>query len=381
MTLPRGVVILASALSVLAAAGSRAQEPLEERIHFSGYGEFHYNNPQTGTMDQSAIAEADVHRFVLGWNYEFTPDLRLDAEVDFEHAATEIELEYAHLEYDLAPSVSLRVGSLLMPIGPLNEFHEPPTFYSVERPYVETSIMPTTWQEIGLGVAGRAAGGALGYRAYLVTGLDAVGFSTLSGIREGRRHTAEAPAEDLAGVARVEYAMGSGLSLGASGYYGGADQGAQGGINQGNPFQSDIFVGIAGADARLRRHGFDIRGVFYRIFLDGAYEVSLVQGETVGKAMMGWYGEAAYDLLRRDADPSRRRSLFLFGRYEDFDTNEESPDDNLFPKDPSASRQIITGGISYLPIEKVAFKADFEHWEDDAGADLNRFNFGAAFMF
>jgi hypothetical protein len=43
------------------------------RLH--GYGEVHYNNPRTGTMDQHATSEADYHRFVLGWSYDFTPDL------------------------------------------------------------------------------------------------------------------------------------------------------------------------------------------------------------------------------------------------------------------------------------------------------------------
>ncbi len=364
-------ILFAAIAATAAVPFVQAGEAIDGRLAFHGYGEVHYNNPETGTMDRSAISEADVHRFVLGWTYEFTPDIRLDAEVDFEHAATEIELEYAHLDYDFAPTVAARIGSVLMPVGPLNEFHEPPLFYSVERPYVESSILPTTWQEIGIGVVGRAGSGALAYRAYVVTGLDASGFSSLSGIRGGRMHGAEAKAEDLAGVARLEYAAAGGLHIGASGYYGGADHG--------DSALGDVSVGIASADARYRRHGFDLRGVFYRVMIDGADRVSTVRGETVGEALMGWHGEAAYDLLRRDADASRSRSLFLFARYEDFDTNKETP--SGLTRDPAAGRQIITGGFSYMPIEKVAFKADFEHWKDDTDAELNRFNFGAAFLF
>jgi hypothetical protein len=367
---PRVVAVALACLVALAApAGSHAQtESFADRIQFHGYGEFHYNNPQIGTMDEDAIAEADVHRFVLGWTYEFTDALRMDAEIDFEHAATEIELEYAHIDYDLKPTLALRAGAVLMPVGPLNEFHEPPLYYSVERPYVENTIMPTTWQEFGVGLVGRS--GALAYRGYVVTGLDASGFSSLSGIRGGRTHAAEAPAEDLAGVARIEYASQNGLQLGASGYYGGADQG--------DSTLGDVTVGIVNADARFRRSGLDLRGVVYRVFLD-AEELSTARGEPIGEAMMGWYAEAAYDLLRRDKEEGRRRSLFVFGRFEDFDTNEDV--DETFPADPEASRQVITGGISYLPIEKIAFKADYEHWEDDADQKLNRFNLGAAFMF
>lgn len=362
-------VVLVACLKLLAPASALAQtESFADRLQFHGYGEFHYNNPQTGTMDEDAIAEADVHRLVLGWTYEFTDAIRLDVEIDFEHAATEIEVEYAHLDYDLTPTLALRAGSVLMPVGPLNEFHEPPLFYSVERPYVENSIIPTTWQEIGVGLVGRS--GALAYRGYVVTGLDASGFSTLSGLRGGRGKGAETPAEDLAGVARLEYATQGGLQLGASGYYGGADQG--------DPTLGDVTVGIVNGDARLRRYGLDLRGVIYRVFLD-AEDLSAAQAEPIGEAMMGWYGEVAYDLLRRDKDETRRRSLFVFGRFEDFDTNEEV--DETFPANPAASRQIITGGLSYLPIEKIAFKADVEHWEDDADQELTRFNLGAAFMF
>ena len=362
-------VALAACLTIAAPASTLAQdESFADRLHFHGYGEFHYNNPQIGTMDEDAIAEADVHRLVLGWTYEFTDAIRLDAEVDFEHAATEIELEYAHIDYDLKPTLALRAGSVLMPVGPLNEFHEPPLYYSVERPYVENTIMPTTWQEIGLGVVGRS--GSLGYRAYIVTGLDASGFTSLGGIRGGRGHGAEAPAEDLAGVARLEYSMPAGLQLGASGYYGGADQG--------DSTLGDVTVGIVNGDARFRKSGFDLRGVIYKVFLD-ADDLSTSLAQPIGESMLGWYAEAAYDLLRRDKDETRRRSLFVFGRIEDFDTNDEV--DEAFTANPAASRQVITGGISYLPIEKIAFKADVENWQDDADQDLTRFNLGAAFMF
>ncbi|HKW51278.1 MAG TPA: hypothetical protein VJQ53_06025 [Candidatus Eisenbacteria bacterium] len=348
-----------------------AEESWSERISFSGYGDIHYNNPAIGTMKQSALSEADVHRLVLGWAYEFTPQIRVDVEVDFEHAAKEIELELAHLDYDLTPNLTFRAGSLLMPVGPLNEFHEPPLYYSVERPYVEKYIVPTTWQEIGMGLVGRSKSGALAYRGYVVTGLDALGFTGLEGLDGGISHGSEGKAEDLAGVARVEYAAASGLSIGLSGYYGGADQG--------DSTLKKVFVAIGGADARYRGHGWDVRGAAYGVTVDGAGRVSSATGQGIGKTMIGWYGEVAYDLLRRDAREGGGRSLMVFGRFEDFDTMNEVPSGLV--SDPSAARRVITAGLSYLPIEKIAFKGDFEHWKDDTDAQLNRFNLGLAFRF
>jgi len=354
----------------MGAAGTAWAEDADSPLHFHGYIDVHYNNPQLGTMDQGAVSEADVHRAALGWSYEFTPNIRLDAEVDYEHGADEIEVEYAHVEDDLTPSLTLRAGSVLLPVGPLNEAHEPTLYYSVERPYVETTIIPTTWQEIGLGLVGRMASGGLAYRAYLVTGLDATRIGSVRGMDDVQTRGSHTKAEDLAGVARVEYAWTSGLSFGASGYYGGADQ-SEPGLGQ-------VNVGIANADARYRAHGWDLRGVYYRVMINGADSVSTFVGETIGKAMMGWYGEAAYDVLRRDRT-SGRRSLVAFGRYEAFDTNFETPVG--FAATPGAGRSVMTAGLAYYPIEKVAFKADYEHWKDDTRAELNRFNLGAAVQF
>jgi hypothetical protein len=355
----------------LGATPARADDGEAGRIEFHGYGEVHYNNPEIGTMSSGSSNQLDFHRFVLGWEYEFAPKARVEAEVDFEHAATELELEEAFLEYDLAPAVSLRAGSLLMPVGPLNEFHEPPLYYSVERPYVQMYVIPTTWQENGVGVAGQAGAGRLSYRAYVTAGLDATRMTSVGGLHDVSTKGAESKADDLAGVGRIEYAPAEGLLVGASGYFGGADQRT--------PGLGKVTLGIASADVRYRRAGFDLRGVFVRTALDGADSVSAYVGETVGKAMQGWYLEAAYDLLRRGAGDEAARSLVVFGRHEEFDTNQEAPAG--YARDPAAGRSVTTGGFSYYPIEKIAFKADLEHWEDDTGAALNRVNLGAAFMF
>jgi hypothetical protein len=340
------------------------------RLQFHGYGEMHYNNPKIDAMSSGAGNEIDFHRFVLGWEYEFSDKVRVEAEIDYEHAARELELEEAYIEYDLAPTLALRVGSLLMPVGPLNEFHEPPLYYSVERPYVERFIIPTTWQENGVGLAGQAWRGKASYRAYVTAGLNATKITSVGGLHDVSSKGSESKADDLAGVGRLEIAPARGLTLAGSAYYGGADQRT--------PGLGNVTVTLLGADARYRRAGFDLRGVYARVSLDGADSVSAFVGETVGSAMQGFYAEAAYDVLRRDRTGGSR-SLVFFGRHEDFDTNEGIPAG--FIRDPGAERTVSTAGVSYYPIEKVAFKADFEHWKDGADRKLNRVNLGAAFMF
>ena len=358
-------------IATASAAHAEAKDPEPGKLQFHGYGEVHYNNPKIDAMSSGAGNELDFHRFVLGWEYEFTENLRVEAELDYEHAAKELELEEAYLEYDVLPALALRVGTLLLPVGPLNEFHEPPLYYSVERPYVERYIIPTTWQENGAGVAGQAAKGRVSYRAYVTVGLDATKITSVGGLHDVSSKGSESKADDLAGVGRLEFAPARGLTLGGSAYYGGADQRT--------PGLGKVTIAILSADGRFRRAGFDLRAAFDRIRVNGADRVSALVGETIGEVMQGWYAEAAYDILRRDRQENGGRSLVLFGRREQLDTNERAP--AAFPRDPAADREVTTGGIAYYPIEKVAFKADFEHWKDGTDAKLNRVNLGAAFMF
>ena len=46
-----------------------------------------------------------------------------------------------------------------MPFGLLNENHEPTNFYGVQRNFVETLIIPSTWREGGFNLHGDTAGG------------------------------------------------------------------------------------------------------------------------------------------------------------------------------------------------------------------------------
>lgn len=367
-----------SACLLLSPACRASADEVEKRFQAHGYIDAHYNNPVLGTMNSSAPNVAEVHRLAVGFTYEFTSTIRGEAEIDFEHNAQDLELEYAYVECDLASAVALRAGAMLMPMGPLNETHEPVGYYSVERAYIERSLIPTTWSEFGVGLAGRAVKGALGYRAYLVTGLNATGFTTQNGIRGGRAFLAEDAANELAGVARGEYSPTPGLTAGASVYYGGANQGA--------PGLGSAAVSILSLDARYRRAGFDLRGLAAGIGVDDADSVSAVTGQTIGSSMSGWSLEAAYDVLHRGtADGGAGggsgggRALYLFARYEDFNTNAEVP--SGYTADPEADRQIFTTGVSYLPIDKVAFKSDFEFWQDGSDDKLTRFNLGVALQF
>ncbi|MHB9031292.1 MAG: hypothetical protein ACYC9O_21190, partial [Candidatus Latescibacterota bacterium] len=300
----RAVCIAAAVAAVFPLAAQAAEEG--ERTHFHGYGELHYNNSnKPGSTDMM-----DNHRFVIGLTHNFSDLVRLNAEVDFEHAAKEMELEFAYVDILLTESFNLRAGSMLMPVGYLNEFHEPPLFYSVERPNVQKNIIPTTWQEGGAGVFGRIPGSGVSYRVYLVGGLNASKFTAGSGIRSGRGKVAESPANDLALVGRLEYSGLKNLRLGVSGYSGNSGQGAAD--------IGDARVGLWEADARYYIKGLELTGLYTRITVGDTEKIFAKTGQAVGKEIAGGYAEAAYHVGRLFLPDDM--NLVLFGRHERYNT-------------------------------------------------------------
>lgn len=340
------------------------ESELAEKIHFHGYGELHYNS----TTQEGANDKMDFHRMVLGWTYHFNDWIVFDGEVDFEHAATEMELEYAHLSFLVSDAFNVRMGSMLMPVGYLNEFHEPPLFYSVERPYVQTNVIPTTWQEGGIGIFGSPVP-ELNYRLYLVGGLDASKFTASSGIRSGRGKVAGAKADDLAVVGRLEYEGLFGIQLGLSGYFGDAAQR--------DSALEDATVGILEGDIRYQWKDLELTGLVALVNVDDTDKINTSTGKVIGEEILGWYVEGAYHLGKLFLPEGQ--DIVLFARHEQFDTQKEV--DGGLTADPANDRKVTTFGLAYYPIPEVAIKADLENWENGTGSDWHQFNLGVAYMF
>ena len=65
-----------------------------------------------------------------------------------------MSVEFATLDFLLHDSANLRAGLVLVPMGFLNEMHEPVTYFGTHRPEVEKRIIPTTWRSGGGGLFG-----------------------------------------------------------------------------------------------------------------------------------------------------------------------------------------------------------------------------------
>ena len=198
----------------------KAQIKLANKSTWGGYGELHYNNLEgngAGVADKDAI---DFHRFVLYFGHEFRDDLRFFSEFELEHSLAgegkpgEVELEQAYIQYDYNDTTQITSGLFLMPVGIMNETHEPDTFYGVERNTVEKNIVPSTWWEAGVMVTKEIKPG-LTLDVALTSGLDGTAASSYK-IRSGRQKVAKADAISLATIGRLKYTAIPGLELGAS---------------------------------------------------------------------------------------------------------------------------------------------------------------------
>ena len=311
--------------------------------------DFHFNNRQ----NEDAVL--DFHRFVLLFSHSFSDRIRFVAELELEHAVVsnetegELELEQAYIDFLVSRAFNVRAGMLLAPVGIINERHEPPVFHGVERPFVDTVILPTTWFDAGVGVHGELGRG-FRYRAYAMAPLDSSGFSADEGLRGGRQKGSESNARSLAGTGRLEYVGTPGLVLASSVWSG------ETGFRE---RRFDTSVTMIEFDGRYRFGEFEARGQYAHGFLDGMGELNRSIQRTVGvspnvaEEIRGFYLEGSYFIVPKPAP----REVAVFLRYENFDTQFKMPDG--FQPLREFDRDAWVVGLTYFPDPDVAVKLDY----------------------
>jgi hypothetical protein len=330
--------------------------------------------------------QLDFLRGVVYVGYKFNDRLLFNSEIEIEHASTDlagsVSLEFAYVDYLIADAIGARAGLLLLPMGLINEQHEPTTFLGTERPATELQIIPSTWRENGLGVFGQAGGFV--YRGYVVSALDGVGggssdasgFSA-TGLRGGRQKGSKAVAEDFAGVVRVDYTGVLGLVLGTSIYAGNAGQGA---VSPLDGTTIDASTVIWEGHAQYRARGLDLRGLFALSHVDDVTDINAVKGlsgdESVGERLVGWYLQGGYDVLR---GVRSEQQLIPYVRYEQINTQDEVPEG--FSSNPATERRIITIGAAWKPIINLIVKADYLINKNEADTGVNQLNVSLGYLF
>ena len=332
----------------------KAQVKLTNKYSWGGYGELHHNRleDQIGSSDTDKM---DFHRFVLFYNYEYSDKLRFVSELELEHSLAgdgkpgEVELEQAYVEYDLTDKSSATVGLFLIPIGLLNETHEPDTFYGVERNDVEKNIIPTTWWAGGVMARTELADG-LTLRVAAHEPLEA---STSFKIRDGRQKTASAVAEDYAYTANLKYTAIPGVTLGGT-------------IN----YQADFAqkTGLAVEELTLIEGHADIRkGPFGLRMLYADIDVTGAGPEANGRdSQKGGYIEPSY----RFAD-----SFGVFARYATWDNEDGNSSDTTYHQ--------TNVGFNYWIDPRVVLKFDYQDQNNGSAItkELDGVNVGFGYSF
>lgn len=328
----------------------------KSNTYIGGYGELHYNNWKTTQPGQADTEkkEIDLHRFVLFFGHEFNDKIRFFSEVEIEHALSkdtadgsnggEVEVEQAYVELDLNNHLSTKAGVILVPVGIINETHEPPTFYGVERNPVEKNIIPATWWSGGLTLNGRSNSG-FSYDLMISEGLFSEdGYS----IRDGRQKSSKAKANDLAYTGRIKYTGVPGLELAATARY-------ESDLGQGT-LASKVPATLLETHAIYTIDQFTIKGLYAQWDISGdAAEAANADQQS------GYYIEPSYKLTEQWG---------VFTRYNEW-------------KKASGSENNETQtdiGVNYWPHPDVVFKADYM-WYTKDDKKTNGFNLGVGYQF
>ena len=342
----------------------------ERGLSIGGYGEITYNNLE----GKSDPAEIDVQRLVILFAYKFDDRTSFVTEIEYEHVK-EVYVEQAFINYVLADGVNLRGGLMLVPMGIINEYHEPTTFNGVERPSLDSKIVPTTWREMGIGVSGRINNASIRYQAYVMNGFLSYGDSHklrgLDGLRKGRQKGAESVGSDVNFAGRIEYYGLPNLKFGLS-YYTGNTQTTAPEISN-----TQIGLSMVGLDYRYKNGKLSSRGQFISSSLSDTEAYNLEGNTDVGSAMGGYYVEGAYNLLPLDS----RQKLDIFLRYENFNTHQKTA--GALIANDAYHRNETTFGLSYHLASGAVFKADYQSKGTAVeGSDaVGQFNLGLGVFF
>ncbi len=334
--------------------------PVTRKTSIGGYGELHYNN-LSATEPSRDVEAIDFHRFVLFFGHEFDDKTRFYSEVELEHAyladtggntSGEVELEQAFIEFDLKRGLHARAGISLVPIGILNETHEPPSFYGVERNDVENIIVPATWWEAGVGLNGRF-GPNWDWAMVASSGLQIpTTGSNAFRVRSGRQKVAKASASDGALTARLRYLGIPGLQAAISlQYQFDPSQVANDGLDDGTLLEAHIDY---------RHAGFGLRALFAQWNFSGdAVELRGADRQT------GWYIEPSYRLNDR---------LGFYTRFEDLNAARN--------QDQFQQWEL---GLNWWPNENVVIKFDYRDRDHDLlnenGRDFKGIDVGLGYSF
>jgi hypothetical protein len=308
----------------------------------------HTSNEGTANSDK-----IDVYRFVPYIGYKFSDDIILNVELEFEHGGGGdnkpgdgyVIVEFMYLDFLFNENINLRAGNMLVPMGLVNEKHEPTLFTTVQRPTTSKNLIPSTWHENGI----MAYGNITDDLSYKVGAFSALDLSAGAGdgnkwLRNSRIGSYRNQNRlGLAIVGRLDYTGINGLLVGASTY-----------------IDSDLVMADIHVDYNL--DAFRAYGVYTQTDYSGTSTIldSNDVAQTAVEKAKGGYLNLSYDLL---SFTSSKNKMPLFVQYESVDAQNKIADGTS-----GEAIDTTTVGINYFPHEQVVLKADYAMSTDNSKA-------------
>jgi len=340
----------------------------DKKLSIGGYGQLDYNQPLDNEIRKNGVL--DVHRMVLLFGYKFNDRTNFVTEIEFEHV-NEVYVEQAFLNYKINKWLSFRGGLMLIPMGIINEYHEPTTFNGVNRPMVDTKIIPTTWRELGAGFAGSFNEISLKYQAYVVNGFNGYNGSAMingnDAFRKARQKGIKSYISSPNFTSKIDYYGIKSLNIGGALYLGNTQSTLYNSISRSDAAllskadSSVVHITMAAIDAKYVHSGIQLKAqlVYSVLGNTGAYNTLAKNANTnkgIGSAMMGYYLEAGYNVFHLTT--IEESELIPFVRYEKYNTQQKT--DIVTVKNDLYDNTLIVTGLGWKITHGTIVKADVE---------------------
>ncbi|KAA3627506.1 MAG: hypothetical protein DWQ02_19565 [Bacteroidetes bacterium] len=354
------------------------------KISLGAYAQIDYNQPISSDIRQNG--KIDVHRLVMTMGYKFNKRTKFFTEIEYEHVK-EVYIEQAFLSYKINDFINFKGGLVLIPMGIINERHEPNIFNGVERPNVDKYIIPTTWREVGAGFTGRIDDASLKYQIYLVNGFNGYDGSAKlngsNGLRKGRQKGAESYISAPNLSAKVDYYGFGNLKLGLATYLGNTQSTLYNGLDKNDEAaiaaadSSVVGIRMVGADAQYTKAGWQARGQYILTSLSNTEAYNAFGNSDVGKMLTGYYVELGYDVLHNKKVAS---ALIPFARYEHYNTHAGT--DEITTANKALNKTELIFGLGWKPASGAIVKGDYQIIMTE-GSDSPKYqlNFGVGLSF
>jgi opacity protein-like surface antigen len=373
-----------------------------DNVRLWGYGELYYSRQSRDTSRTTA----DLARAVFGIGYRFDSKTEFNSEYEVEHAVAsaedpgEFEVEQFYVDRQLTDRATLRAGLFLLPFGFINEHHEPTNFYGMQRNFVETLIIPSTWREGGLSIHGDTDFG-IAWSAGVTTGVNLANWDFApefpqyttalelanngpAPLQATHQELALASARHLSQYVALNYFGLPGLDVGGAVFTGKAEQ-APGTVG-------DSRVTLWEGHARWTPGKFDLSALYAHGSISNVADANLANPGSpnpIPSAFYGYFVQAAYAAWEYGD-----YRLNPFVRWEYYDMGSEysgtvpqiptgtvpltdSPGD--FGTWPSNRDRVWTTGVNFYVTPHVVFKADYQWF--DLNKAFNRFDLGLGLNF